>query len=67
MRLADAVGYGADSIKFCCDKQTKTAFSFILVRVRPINNKTTIMKITILYLTFQIKPIIVLKLKGSIL
>ena len=45
------------------DRQTKTAFSFILLRVRPINNET----ITTLYLAFQIELIIVLKLKGSIL
>ena len=49
------------------DRQTKTAFSFILVRVRPINNKPTTRKITTLYLTFQIELIIVLKLIVTIL
>ena len=49
------------------DRQTKTAFSFILVRVRPIHNKTITRKVTTLYLTFQTKSIIVLKLKGAIL
>lgn len=49
------------------DRQTKTAFSFILIRVRPIHNKTITIKNKTLYLTFQIKSIIVLKLKGSIL